>query len=196
MIKYLFNFSGHCARCFVFQFPDESVSKFYRRKEKHVSDHIQEKFSHIDIKFNKQVEDGCSKRRPDILIEMGSHILIVEVDENQHRNYNTSCEVTRLNELYTDLGDRPIVFIRFNPDKYYNENGRYVKSCFKRHGNLDIPIVAEDQKEQWNERLHKLVSRIKYYMKTVPKEQVIEEYLYYDEVEYTDSEDSDDSDTD
>ncbi len=27
------------------------------------------------------VEGGCSKRRPDLLFDMGSHVVVVEVDE-------------------------------------------------------------------------------------------------------------------
>jgi hypothetical protein len=30
--------------------------------------------------FDKSIDGGCSKRRPDIFLDMGSEILIIEVD--------------------------------------------------------------------------------------------------------------------
>ena len=55
----------------------------------------------------------------------------VEVDENQHTEYNTTCENKRLCELYQDFGYVPIVFVRFNPDSYIDANGTKVTSCFE-----------------------------------------------------------------
>ncbi len=34
------------------------------------------------------VEGGCSKRRSDLHLDMGSRIVIVEVDENSHDVYD------------------------------------------------------------------------------------------------------------
>ena len=45
---------------------------------------------------------------------------IVEIDENQHIEYDCSCENKRIMELSQDVGHRPIIFIRFNPDDYLN----------------------------------------------------------------------------
>ena len=75
-----------------------------------------EKFVDFDWKTDKTINDGCSKRRPDLLLDFGYQIVIIEIDENQHNNYDCSCENKRIMELSQDLGHRPIVFIRFNPD--------------------------------------------------------------------------------
>jgi len=48
------------------------------------------------------------------MCDLGTHILIVEIDENAHAVYDCSCENKRLMELSQDVGHRPIVFIRFN----------------------------------------------------------------------------------
>ena len=45
-------------------------------------------------------------------------IIIVEIDEYQHENITYSCENKRIMEISQDLGHRPIIFIRFNPDEY------------------------------------------------------------------------------
>ena len=62
---------------------------------------------------------------------MGSHIIIIEIDENAHTDYDCSCENKRLMEISQDLGFRPIVFIRFNPDDYVDKDGNNIKSCWK-----------------------------------------------------------------
>ena len=43
--------------------------------------------------------------------------------ENKHTDYDYSCEHKRLMELSQDLQHRSIVFIRFNPDAYVNQEG-------------------------------------------------------------------------
>ena len=59
---------------------------------------------------------ACTKRRPDIRFELPTHDVIVEVDENQHRGYEESCECARMSEIVGAIGGKPVVFIRYNPD--------------------------------------------------------------------------------
>jgi hypothetical protein len=81
---------------------------------------------------DKTFQDGCSLRRPDLLLDMGSHVIIVEVDENKHSTYDCSCENKRLMLISKDLHHRPIVFIRFNPDGYTGEDGSIkIRSCWR-----------------------------------------------------------------
>jgi hypothetical protein len=63
------------------------------------------------------VPDGCSKRRPDILIDAGTHFIVVEVDELQHATYANRCEVGRMLQIAQDCG-LPTVFVRWNPDEW------------------------------------------------------------------------------
>ena len=67
---------------------------------------------------DKIVNTDYSKRRPDLLLDLGYQILIVEIDENQHIDYDYSCENKRIMELSQDTGHRPIIFIRFNQDRW------------------------------------------------------------------------------
>ncbi len=80
--------------------------------------HLKEKFSGVDWVTDKRVEGGYSRRRPDLLLDMGSHVVIVEVDENQHNTYDCTCEHRRMMEISQDLNNHHIVMIRFNPDGY------------------------------------------------------------------------------
>jgi hypothetical protein len=79
----------------------------------------------IDTKFeyntNKML-NGCSKKRPDIYFELNTHCIIVEIDENQHKYYDDSCECSRINEIINGIGGKSVIFIRFNPDITKNKN--------------------------------------------------------------------------
>ena len=63
---------------------------FVASKEKAVVEFIQEVFSDFTWNVDKRVADGCSRRRPDLLLDMGSQIIIVEIDENSHSTYDCS----------------------------------------------------------------------------------------------------------
>ena len=167
-------YKGYCLRCFIYEFPNEKISRNYKIKETHVVDYLKETFPDR-FTFNKTV-GGCSKRRPDAYLDLLTHIIIVECDENQHTNYDTTCEIARINELFTDLGDRPIVFIRFNPDEYDNK-----QSSFKYHKTTGVPMIHDTT--EWNERLESLKNCINKYIHNIPSETIVE-YLFYDKNYY------------
>jgi very-short-patch-repair endonuclease len=64
---------------------------------------------------------GCSKKRPDIYFELNKHCVIVEIDENQHNNYENSCECARINEIVNGIGGNSVIIIRYNPDVVKNK---------------------------------------------------------------------------
>lgn len=66
---------------------------------------------------NKQLEGSCLKYRPDFFLETPWGILIIEVDEAEHQDYDVSCEVVREYNIWQALGC-DITFIRYNPDSY------------------------------------------------------------------------------
>lgn len=126
-------YQGYCFRCFIHMFPDSELTRNYKTKELYVVNKIEkwlnEKHSDLSISFDRKIEGGCSLRRPDMFIDMLTHVIIIEVDENQHKQ--TSCETLRLVQLFEDVAQRPCVFIRFNPDGYTDKSGKKHKSCFK-----------------------------------------------------------------
>jgi hypothetical protein len=166
-------YKGYCLRCFIHEFPDQTISRNFKVKERYVTDYLKEEFATYQIIFDKAV-GGCSKRRPDAYIDLLTHVIIIEVDENQHKNYDTTCEIARINELYTDLGDRPIVFIRFNPDKYNKQ-----PSCFKYLEKTGVPVIRNA--ELWTQRLEKLRKCIQKHIENIPEETIFE-YLFYDDL--------------
>ncbi len=65
-------------------------------KDTAVGTHLKEKFSGVDWRRNKRIEGGCSVQRQDLLLDMSSHIMFVEVDENKHDTYGCRSENKRL----------------------------------------------------------------------------------------------------
>ena len=154
-------FEGYCLRCFIYNFPDKPVAKNYKTKEFAVVEFIQLLFPNFTWFADKQIKDGCSSKRPDLLLDLGYQIIIVEIDENQHNKYDCSCENKRLMEISQDLGHRPIIFIRFNPDDYININNERVRSCWSI--TKITGIVKIEHKKEWNNRLECLKEQINYW---------------------------------
>jgi hypothetical protein len=163
-------YDGYCLHCFMHVFPDKPVCRNYKTKEYSVVEYVKAKHPHPWIA--DKITGGCSRRRPDLLLDMGSHIIIVEVDENKHTDYDCSCENKRLMELSQDLQHRPIVFIRFNPDDYTNQDGILVKSCWKLN-KLGVMQITKTKQKEWEERIETLKQQIQYWIDH-PTEKTIE----------------------
>jgi hypothetical protein len=143
---------------------NKPMMRNYKTKEKNVVEYITQTFNGFTWVADKKIQDGCSRRRPDLLLDMGTHIIIVEVDENKHTDYDCSCEHKRLMELSQDLQHRPIVFIRFNPDDYINQqNGELIKSCWKLN-KLGIMQISKTKQNEWDARLYSLKQQIQYWI--------------------------------
>jgi hypothetical protein len=136
---------------------DKLPSRNYKTKESATVDFIKQTYSDFHWVADKRVTDGCSSRRPDLLLDLGSHIIIVEIDENKHSGYECSCENKRLMQLSQDLHHRPIVFIRFNPDAYKDEDGKHISSCWKLS---KLGVMSVSKKREWIMRLECLKSQI------------------------------------
>lgn len=71
----------------------------------------------IPSRTNCAVRGGCSRYRPDVMYNFGTHAVVVEVDEDQHAQYAPVCEHARMVQVQRDVG-LPTVFVRFNPDRF------------------------------------------------------------------------------
>ena len=160
-IPHFNKYDGYCLRCFIYLFPDKTVSRNYKTKEYSVVEFVKTKFPHFDFVADKIISGGCSKRRPDLLLDILYQIIIIEIDENQHQDYDCTCENKRVMELSQDLGHRPIVFIRFNPDDY-KKDGKNITSCWECDKN-GICVVKKSKQKEWLERLNTLEDQIKYW---------------------------------
>ena len=173
-------YDGYCLHCYIHMFPDKPVARNYKTKEYSIVEYVTTKFLNLTWIADKTVNGGCSKRRHDLLLDLAYQVIIIEVDENQHTDYDCSCENKRIMELSQDLGHRPIVFIRFNPDDYVN-NKKTITSCWASNKN-GICIVKKSKQAEWRQRLEALENQINYWInpenKTNKTIEIIQ--LFYD----------------
>ena len=130
------------------------------RKEKQVNKIVLKKFrkpTSIDI----IPKNSCFKYRPDMVWDFGTHIAILEIDENQHKTYECLCEQSRMVNITQDFGSLPVVWVRFNPDMFVDNNG------VKHSANI-------------NNRMENVVSVLKMCENHVPVYLCSVVYLYYD----------------
>ncbi|AYV79139.1 MAG: hypothetical protein Faunusvirus3_19 [Faunusvirus sp.] len=111
-LSYILNKDNLCYNC-------DSVNgiKMRLRKQNQIKAYLdQNKFEYVSC--DKMIDDGdCDKMRPDFLFDCGTHFLILEVDEDQHKSRLCECEITRMMNIANILY-MPVIFIRYNPDEY------------------------------------------------------------------------------
>jgi hypothetical protein len=119
-------FRGFCAHCFVNIFPNDPLTFTIRQKSKEnrVRAFINSTFE--GFTHNRPLStthcDCTVRRRLDHYKIIGNTVLAIETDENQHKSYDQMNEEMRYNDLYMAFSGR-WVYIRFNPDRYTDENG-------------------------------------------------------------------------
>ena len=179
-IRGIDKYDGLCLRCFVNNNPDKPNARNYKTKESAVSTFIKKIFPNVSFTSDKKITDGCSKRRPDDIVDFGTHCIIIETDENKHNSYERSCENMRIMEISRDLGHRPTVFLRFNPDAYIDDKGSKITSCW----GLDargMAVVKKNKQDEWKKRLSVLETHLKYWIDNIPEKTVEIIQLFYDQ---------------
>jgi hypothetical protein len=98
--------------------------KQFKSKEDRVLKLCEKKFGKPTL-YDKVIDGNCSKARPDIVYDMETHVVIIEVDENQHKNSNycREGEYFRMISIFNSYGGTPVIFIRYNPDSYKDIKG-------------------------------------------------------------------------
>ena len=171
-------YDGYCLFCYIHTFPDKPVTRNYKTKEFAVVESVKKSCPDVTWVCDKRIVDGCSRRRPDMLCDLGTHIVVVEVDENQHADYECSCENKRLMELSQDVGHRPTVFIRFNPDDYVCD-GKTVASCWGIN-TKGMAVIKKKKQTEWDVRLGVLAEMTQYWLSHIPSKTIEVIELYYD----------------
>ena len=163
----------NCSRCHFYLNPNDPRIRNYKTKEQGYMSALLEKFP--QFKLDKIIDGGCSKRRPDGFLDLLTHVIIIEIDENEHKSYDDTCNNRRIMELSQDVGHRPIVFIRLNPDGYTLNNKRMKGSFSLTKANGELKVV----KKEFNKRLNSLIESVKKHMATILDKIISVEYLYF-----------------
>jgi hypothetical protein len=176
-------YKGFCRLCFMRVYPDEPVSRNYKIKEMHVVTRVKERFPAVtwicDKRYDFAPMDCASLRRPDMYCHLGSHVLIVEIDENQHKEYDTTCDNKRLCDLYQDFGHTPIVFVRFNPDDYKDSDGQKVSSCFG-YDKYGVCRIKKSKVKELEYRLDVMFEVIERCMRNSIQKAITQKHLFFD----------------
>lgn len=72
-----------------------------------------------------------TRRRGDFVYLLQDRVVILEVDEDEHRNYNQVCEIVRVYELHEAAQGRALILVRFNPiESLLPKLGSLLHECF------------------------------------------------------------------
>lgn len=99
----------------------ELNKKFILAKQKEVKHYLDVNgFNYVST--DRIIDNGtCGRERPDFLFDAGTHYIIIEVDEHQHKGRPCECEQTRMVNISQSLG-LTTIFIRYNPDEFKVDN--------------------------------------------------------------------------
>ncbi len=167
-------YKPNCARCHFYLHPDDERIANYKTREHSFMMPLSEVYP--DMILDKIVSGGCSKRRPDGLIDCHTHSIIVEIDEDQHVGYDDTCENKRTMELFQDLGNRPLMVIRLNPDGYTNSSGKRINPVFGMRGGSYKKNNAE-----FKRRYDRLLAEIQSAISVVPEKDLSIVKLFFSE---------------
>lgn len=160
-------YNGKCMTCFVDSNPTVKIFRNVKVREREMTKFIKDTCMWPNAVFDKSIIGGISMYRPDVYIDTMSHAVIVECDENQHmkiRKKNKSDIEDRIRNTSLQIdAKKPIVIIRFNPDRYETANN-VVKSCF--FTNDDGKVCIRDE-TAWKSRLQRLREEIE--IQLIPK---------------------------
>jgi len=158
----------------------EQNKRFEKMKESTMIRYLRENLklnnSVKEILADRIIDSTCNLYRPDILYDCGTHIVIIECDENQHKNYNwQKCslnkslehmEEKRMYEIMVAYG-LPTIFLRYNPDNF--DIGGKISKKYNSSKRLDLL-------KKW----------VEYSFINEPKHQLVYKKLFYDEYNESD----------
>ncbi len=170
--QYNRKYSPYCSRCYFYLNPNDPKIRNYKTKEHAFMIPLSEQYPEMIL--DKVVQGGCSKRRPDGLLDCLTHSIIVEIDEGQHIGYDSLCNNRRNMELFTDLGNRPVIFIRLNPDSY-KINGKHIKGVFTLSKSGELKI----DKKEFEKRKASLFETVDQYLTQCPDKAISMIELFY-----------------
>jgi len=171
----------YCNACYYNINPSKKPKRI-KVKEEEVSNFIKASFVELTIIYDKKLigDIGCIQSRPDILIHLNNHSIIIECDENQHSHYKDSCkELTRIPKIQQEL-NRNLIVIRFNPDSYIDKNKKKIVSCFDIDPRVGMNVIKPHQLKNWNNRLNVLKNCLNDAINNEPNKLITEIKLFFD----------------
>jgi hypothetical protein len=185
-------YDGYCFQCYFKINSDEIPTKNIKIKENAVIEFIkliytQEsrvKFNIKNIIYDKTC--GNTKKKPDIVIICENNVIVLEVDEFQHKKHskegqqyskeNEENKMGLIKDYYKSINKKTI-YIRFNPDGYLSKDNKKIKSPWKEDETKKLMLIDETD---WNNRLKILKEKVDFYLKKKEIKNNSTIYLFYD----------------
>lgn len=157
------NYKPHCSSCFYNLNPYAERTINFKTKELAFTQALREMYPSMIL--DKIIKGGRSKFRPDALLDVGTHCVMLEIDEGQHSGYDNDAEGYRLQSIHADIGSRGLTVIRLNPDSYKNVDKR-IKGCYHRKKATNT-LVRNDK--EFKRRLDVLKTEVSKAVATPPE---------------------------
>lgn len=161
------NKNGVCVNICSLVEQDLLIKKRIKRKEEFIAKlldkEIELKNDVIEMWRDTIIDSTCTKARPDFAYHCGTHIVIVEVDEEQHRSYNNcghekegkmKAENIRMYNISTIFQGNPVIFIRYNPDSFKDKEGKAVKITNTKRHSILIKYIRKCFKSDWDNGIY------------------------------------------
>lgn len=146
-------YKGYCFNCFYINYPNEPIIRNYKTKEITIMNSISNALK-IEIIKDKMIIGSGSKRRPDGLIQLDHHNIVIEIDEHQHKHVGYINDSIRDIEIFNALNKNPLTIIRFNPDRFNGvKNGLF-------NLNTNTKLVEVIHKERYETAIQELINTI------------------------------------
>ena len=113
----------------------------YKRRELVVANYLRVVLSRNYDSWNKAIRGANKKYRPDFIYILEDRVIIVEVDEGQHRRYGLLQELDRMRDIASCYPGKIVMFVRWNPDGFCSQ-GR-VKSISRRQKLQNLAVYVE-----------------------------------------------------
>jgi len=167
--------NGFCSTCFHIKYPDITYDRNNKTKERIIVNHIVKRFPEYKFILDKAI--GPKNHRPDMLLELDDRVLIIEIDENQHKGYKQN-ELLRLDTIQKAI-NKKIICIRFNPDSFTKDNVK-TSSCFKLNDKKIFEVVKQNEFQNRLKHLYKYIKKYSSNDYKLKKHNIKTRKLYFD----------------
>jgi hypothetical protein len=142
-----------CSSCGLFYFIktdalcrncDPEVQRNKNLREEKIKTFLAARFAGLEYRHDKGIPDRFCKEvksRPDFFFDCGTHLVELEVDQFEHRNYEEGCELARQYNI-VDATGLPVHFIRYNPDGFSIDGKKVTVGEKRRHALLERELKS------------------------------------------------------
>ena len=131
----ILNKNDMCGECYEWVTKRPRLAK--QREVVQFIDVYMKEFPYTSVdKIAIDIKDCGGRERPDVLWDLESRIVILEIDEDQHKDRPYQCEQTRMVNISQAFGCERTIWIRYNPDSFKSIDKKKWNNSSKRHSLL------------------------------------------------------------